>query len=302
MAAGRGAFRRVSSRGLRAGRSSKEVMCTVTFWPSKGGYRLGMNRDEKHTRPGGLNPQLHSYECRLAVHPAELTGGTWITLNDAGVCLTLLNWYGVPQSPCSSPISRGQVIARSRWVNGPDDLDHALQTAASALFSQPGGLSLRATLPFRLVGFFPSQGEIWEWRWDQKSLTRQQCGWQPQQWISSGYDELGSQCSRGEVFRQFSRQPVAGSAEWFRQLHSSHDPQPGAYSTCVHRSDAATVSYTEVEITMDAGTGVMRHVNGSPCCGTMSDPITVPLLRARPPRRSYPSNSPIARAPPGARF
>ena len=50
---------------------------------------------------------------------------------------------------------------------------------------------------------------------------------------------------------------------WIGKLHQSHDPVPGPFSVCVHRKDAATVSYTEVRC---HGRSIsMSYRNGSPC-------------------------------------
>jgi hypothetical protein len=42
-------------------------MCTVTFMPSRTGYCLGMNRDEKRARAGGLLPALRHIDGRDVV-------------------------------------------------------------------------------------------------------------------------------------------------------------------------------------------------------------------------------------------
>jgi hypothetical protein len=70
--------------------------------------------------------------------------------------------------------------------------------------------------------------------------------WKTNIWISSGYDEPGAQAARSQVFRQALRQSSAGTLAWLRRLHRSHRPERGAYSICMHREDAATVSYTEI--------------------------------------------------------
>ena len=106
-------------------------MCTVTFVPTAGGYRLGMNRDERHGRALGLPPAVRDLEGTLAVFPSE---------------------------------------------------------------------------------------------------------------------------------------PSAGSRDWLRRLHRSHRPARGAHSTCVHRADAGTVSYTEVEV--EARRVRVGYVAGPPCRGT----------------------------------
>ena len=59
---------------------------------------------------------------------------------------------------------------------------------------------------------------------------------------------------------------------WVRNLHQSHDPLPGPFSICVHREEAATMSYTEV---CCSGEGVsMSYRSGSPCLTDLFDSET----------------------------
>jgi hypothetical protein len=48
-----------------------------------------------------------------------------------------------------------------------------------------------------------------------------------------------------------------------RRLHQNHGAAAGPFSICVHRDDAATLSYTEVEVT--SRELVMRYRPGQPC-------------------------------------
>jgi hypothetical protein len=52
-------------------------------------------------------------------------------------------------------------------------------------------------------------------------------------------------------------------------LHRSHGTERGPYSTCMHREDAATVSYTEVTVSRQRAD--MSYTPGTPCC-TVSMP------------------------------
>jgi hypothetical protein len=45
-----------------------------------------------------------------------------------------------------------------------------------------------------------------------------------------------------------------------------HVPETGPFSTCMHRADAATVSYTEVVVS--SRQAMMRHHAGAPCENT----------------------------------
>jgi len=56
---------------------------------------------------------------------------------------------------------------------------------------------------------------------------------------------------------------------WVKNLHQSHDPVPGPFSICVHRKDAATVSYTEVRCGGEAIS--MSYRSGSPCLTDLFD-------------------------------
>jgi len=257
-------------------------MCTVTFIPRPTGYGLAMNRDEKRTRVKGLPPSTKSADGRRVVCPSEPGGGTWLALNDSGATLALVNWYSVSARVHSLPQSRGEVV-------------NAVSAAATA--AQAGErlsrLPLRRVNPFRLVGIFPAVREILEWRWDLKQLVCKRHRWRAQQWISSGFDEPAAQLVRGRTFRRAQRQKSAGTLGWLRRLHRSHSPGRGPFSTCMHRADAATVSYTEVVV--GKRRAIMRYVPGPPCRRKLRSRRTpLVLAKGRPGRRG-------ARSRPGMR-
>ena len=173
-------------------------------------------------------------------------------MNDAGVSFALVNWYSVPSRPVPEPITRGIVVTRLLTVATPDD-------AAAGISRLP----LASLQPFRAAGIFPEECVVLEWRWDGVGLGRVERPWSPCQWLSSGFDESTAQRIRGATFARHSADSEAGSAGWLRRLHASHEPSRGAFSTCVHREDAGTVSYTE--IAWGEGTGTLRCAEGCPC-------------------------------------
>jgi hypothetical protein len=227
-------------------------MCTVTFIAQRNGYCLGMNRDEKLTRADGLPPTRKKINGRAVLCPSEPSGGTWIAVNDSGACFALINWYSVPARIERSTVSRGEVV---KAVGAADSAEFV-----NARLSQ---LLLKRINPFRLIGIFPDLGEIVEWRWNLKRLVRKKARWRTQQWISSGFDEPAAQRARGREFRHALQRTSEPRLSWLRKLHSSHTPRIGPLSTCMHRSDAATVSYTE--ITVSSRTATMRYKAGAPC-------------------------------------
>ena len=130
-------------------------------------------------------------------------------------------------------VSRGEVVSSVSTARSPDFADAALAESPRSRMN-----------PFRLIGIFPKTGEVIEWRWNLKKLARKNLRWKTQQWISSGFDEATAQRVRGKTFQRSHRQFSAGRLDWLRGLHRSHSPVSGPFSTCMHRADAATVSYT----------------------------------------------------------
>jgi hypothetical protein len=227
-------------------------MCSVTLWPHARGYRFAMNRDEQRSRPLGLPPAPRLVGNRHALCPSEAGGGTWIGFNDAGAAFALVNWYSIAAPIPARPASRGIVVARLLGTADPDETAREIRR-----------LPLESLRPFRVAGAFGRDHILVEWRWDGTQLAGIEHPWAPRQWLSSGLDESGAQRVRGETFEKWRAAPDAGSAAWLRRLHASHEPERGAFSLCVHRADAVTVSYTEIDWTQDTGT--MRHRNGCPC-------------------------------------
>jgi len=227
-------------------------MCTVTFIARKRGYALGMNRDEKLARVQGLPPTERLVESRRVICPSEPGGGTWIALNETGVTFALINWYSIAARVNGSATSRGEIVAA---VGALDD-----ESNAAVRLKQ---LPLKRINPFRLIGIFPTTQQVVEWRWDLICLATARHRWKSQQWISSGFDEPTAQRARSKTFQQARRQRSAGSLDWLRRLHRSHAPQSGPFSTCMHRADAATVSYTEVAVSLRQST--MLYHAGTPC-------------------------------------
>ena len=240
-------------------------MCTVSFVPNSRGFCVGMNRDESVSRPVALWPEVHSIDGRPCVYPREPAGGTWIGLNDAGLCLALINWYAVPVRPVNGTISRGTIVKALLKARTLDESCSTLRL-----------LPLNRVPPFRLIAIALRERAVAEFRWDQDVLLPERKRWTANHWFSSGLDESAAQTKRKEVCLQEWKKPHAGELQWLRELHKSHLPERGAFSICMHREEAATVSYTEIEI--EDSFGVMRYHPG-PLCGDSADLIerTIPL-------------------------
>jgi len=241
-------------------------MCTVTFIARKRGYALGMNRDEKLTRAQGLPPAERLVEGRRVICPSEPSGGTWIALNETGVTFALINWYSITTRVTGVATSRGEIVAAVSAMDAGSNAAVRLQE-----------LPLKRINPFCLIGIFPATQQVVEWRWDLNHLTATKHRWKTQQWISSGFDEPTAQRVRGKTFQRALRQHSASSLDWLRRLLRSHSPQAGPFSTCMHRADAATVSYTEV--TVSSRRAAMCYHAGVPCQSSICSSRLLQLRR-----------------------
>ena len=248
-------------------------MCTVSFIARSRGYLLGMNRDEQLIRAKGLPPKLRSVDGVRVIYPSEPGGGTWIALNEFEATLALVNWYSITARVRRNPISRGEVVRTACVANSPGGVE-------SVLDSMP----LQRINPFRLIGVFPEKKEVVEWLWNLRRLERTDHAWQTQQWISSGFDEPKAQRVRSRTFRLSKMHATFGSAKWLRRLHGSHAPECGPFSTCMHRADAATVSYTEVAVS--PGAAAVFHCVGAPCQNAVLSARRLPNWRSHPPDRN----------------
>lgn len=228
-------------------------MCTVSFIPTGVGFLLAMNRDEKRRRIAALPPAAFKLGDRRALYPREPDGGTWLAVNDAGLCLTLVNWHCIEREPRGIIGSRGRIIPE--LIAAADSLSVTRQVQA---------MSLQRLRPFRLVVIDSGKHRVTELRWDLKNLTERRHGWETRHWFSSGYNERKAERERTEVCLKW---PLGTKAR-LRQLHASHLPRRGPFSICMHRRDAVTVSYSEVGITEKRVT--LRYKSGAPCQAGMA--------------------------------
>jgi hypothetical protein len=223
-------------------------MCTVSFVPTGDGFRLAMNRDEKRTRIDALPAEIFHHGKRRAVYPREPGGGTWLAVNDAGLCLALINWHRIEREPKGKLESRGSLIPRL--------IGHASGVAAGRALRRT---NLGRMRPFRFLAFDPRRQTVREWQWDTVALATRTHRWQIAYWFSSGYDEAEAENHRARICANVS----LGTTRALRELHRSHGPKRGPFSICMHRHDAVTVSFSEVVVSTKRIT--FRYQPGAPC-------------------------------------
>lgn len=225
-------------------------MCTVTFIPRGERFHLAMNRDEHITRLPATPPAVFGGRVE-SVYPLDSEGGTWIAANSIGIAFTLLNWNDVPVLRTKSS-TRGCVVPALITSD-------CSQTAESRLRQ----LNLDGVLPFRLMGVFPAEKNVCEWRWNQASIERSIFPWTTRQWCSSSLSDAEATSARRRIFERKLEEQPAGSVTWLRRLHSSHDEHHPLFSHCVHRDAVKTVSYTEL---LCSGQKIeCNYLAGNPC-------------------------------------
>ncbi|HJR35961.1 MAG TPA: NRDE family protein [Gemmatimonadales bacterium] len=228
-------------------------MCTLSWTPLPGGYALAMNRDERRTRAPALPPAPELVGGVPALMPVDGdAGGTWISVNDRGHALELLNrWDESPHDAGTPLVSRGLLVRDLAGLPGAASVGIAL-----------AGLPLAQYRPFTLVSVTPGRPPtLFEWNGLELSqnivtepgLVR----------TSSGSDQAGVERSRGALLRAAREAPGGLTPELLTALHRSHRPERGPLSICMHRPEAVTVSFSL--ITVSASQVLFRYVSGSPC-------------------------------------
>jgi hypothetical protein len=220
-----------------------KIMCTVSLIPISQGFYLGMNRDELLTRPKGCPPKTVTISGTSALYPGEPEGGTWVGINEHGLCLALINWHAVPQQAIEERVTRGIVIPELLQFRLLEDIRHDLAE-----------MPLRDMPPFRLIAIALGERRLTELCWDGRQLKDYPHPWGPRHWFSSGYDEARVQVERSAVCQRAWRQP-----------------DRGPFSICMHRREAATVSYTEIDV--GGNCAKMCYVPG-PLCKEMAEDAT----------------------------
>jgi hypothetical protein len=245
-------------------------MCTLTVVTGNDTYVMAMNRDEKIARGAGLPPEIHEFDGTKAFYPSDGDGGTWLATNEYGIALALLNWNDI------APYSTAATRKRSRGRVIPALIDSRSLADLHEVFDVS---NFRGMMPFRLVGVFPPEQEIWEWCWDSARLDFHVHAWEARHWFSSSLSDGRAESLRGAACRTARHEFDAGSVPWLRRLQASHIGGP--FSLCVHREEVKTLSYTEVMI--KSGSVSMSHFRGSPCMMSPADSVEIEIERAQNP-------------------
>lgn len=243
-------------------------MCTLSWAPLAGGYALAMNRDERRSRAPGDPPSRREREGIAILCPSDReAGGTWISVNDHGLSLALLNRYDdTPHDAPENPVSRGLLVAQLAGATSPARLESALR-----------GSTLGSYRPFTLVCVGPAPSVVLL-EWDGRSLAAVSATEPGLLRASSAVDQAGAERERGRLFREAVASPGGLDPGGLTRWHRSHEPERGALSICMHREDAATVSFSLIRVGPDSVT--LHQVEGPPCESGLHSALTLARIGA----------------------
>lgn len=241
-------------------------MCTVSWLVDADGYQLFFNRDEQRSRSRALAPQAFQKQDSKVLMPVDPDGGgSWISVNDYGLSLCLLNFYQgmMPEGVLKS---RGQLLKSLSELSSQDSIATELSNT-----------NLHQYAPFTLLTFaFDHQPQGFQW--DGKTLETLSIK-SPMTSSSVAFDSV--YVARQNNFALLGQAPTADQLLAFHQshqplsqtnIHSLSDKYQreengltiqGELSVCMHRNDAKTVSFSHIQVSDEKA--IFSYLDGSPC-------------------------------------
>jgi hypothetical protein len=233
------------------------------------GYELFFNRDERKSRAPENAPSMQLLDGTRVLLPGDSEhGGTWISTNEHGVSLCLLNGYRERElSERASARSRGLLVRQLASASSLDALRSAVER-----------LDLARYQSFVLV-MFASAEPTCSLEWDGT-----ECRWsanveQRMPICSCGHDQAAAQSERRAALEQLLQ---AGGLrrETLERFHRAHASEPYVHAACTHRVESETRSFSHVIVTPAASH--MRYAPGPPCRTAVS--VELSLTPATKPR------------------
>jgi Transport and Golgi organisation 2 len=240
-------------------------MCTVSWIHQGSGYQLLCNRDERRIRRPASAPQLLTRNNVRFVAPIDGDfGGTWVAVNEFGLSLVLLN-----RAPSSAAkLSRGLLLMKLIPAHTLTELGEDVWRTDLSHFA-----------PFTLAAFQPGlPARVFDW--NGRNLTVMSDADDLMPLVSSSFDPERVELERRAEFLRLSHRSAGLRVGTLLAFHTSHQPERGPYSPCMHREDAETVSFTWVTVT--ATEASLYYAAGSPCCSLAGESRTLSFTSGLP--------------------
>ncbi len=177
-----------------------------------------------------------------------------MAVNQFRISFCLLNRY----VPLNASLDEKKIY-RSRGLLLLDLADARSLTEA---WDRASRFSLEEYPPFTLVALEPDAPALLL-DWTGRRLFHQFSDEKLKLLVSSSYDHRGAEMARRDLFDRMRAEAGTSDTAWVDAFHSSHLPYRGAYSPCMHRADASTVSFSCVKV---AGDHIeFSYSPGAPC-------------------------------------
>ena len=213
-------------------------MCTATWIRTRGGYEVFFNRDELATRKPALPPAVREREGVRFLAPEDGdAGGTWIGVNERRIAVGIANGpQGSLEGGDRTFRSRGLLVLDLLAGASLGDVERRLSAVDSSIHRS-----------FALFAIEPG-GEAGIWSSDGRQLARRPGGHEGALLFSSSRDAERASRERQGLLERMTRASGGLDAELLCAFHASHEPERGAFSPCMHREDASTVSFTRIRV------------------------------------------------------
>lgn len=215
-------------------------MCTATWIRTSDGYEVFFNRDELRTRKPASPPAAIVRAGVSILAPIDGdAGGTWLGANEHGVAIGLAN--GGPSDIANGGPSDGaaEVVYRSRGLLVLDLLESRDLAEVRRRLETASGTSYR---PFSLFAIDAAGGMA---IFGEGAAAPRTDG---ALLFSSSRDPLRARAEREKTLDRMRSEHGGLDADLLRAFHASHEPERGAFSPCMHREDAGTVSFSHVRV------------------------------------------------------
>ena len=227
-------------------------MCTVTWLYERGGYTLLCNRDEILSRKPALAPAVKEHGGVRFIAPEDGDyGGAWIAVNQFALSVCLLNHYQDSGADGTNHTSRGLLL-----------LDMAECSSGAEVLRKVCAVDLIRFQPFSLLALEPDRDAL-VIEWTGTTCLIQHEGESAMPLSSSSYKTASVIEARRNCFERLTAGRSRVDAATLFRFHASHSPGRSAYSPCMHRGDARTVSFSWIKATREAVE--FRYHPDSPC-------------------------------------
>lgn len=243
-------------------------MCTVSWLFTSDGYELFCNRDERRARKAAHAPTIRLTRGVSFVAPTDgEVGGTWIGANEYGLSLCLLNLYAGAEAPAALDFkSRGLLLPDLLSQRGTAEIVRAVSRCELSHFQ-----------PFTLLALAPAGAPVvLSWTGRRLLVSDDECD-SLLPLTSSSYANAEAARARRELLKRMSGSSFSPADDLHMRFHRSHSPAPGPLSVCMHRPDAATVSFSRVKVTPRSVE--FYYQPGPPCAAAQGVSVSMPHAR-----------------------